>query len=78
MDFGRSNNLSLKYQSFPPSSSRDIGFKKSEFVIKTHFLYKILFVLLFNKVFEKEKKTVFYDIFKAKEEKMKVFIGGGF
>ena len=42
MNFGRSINLSLKYQSFTPSSSRDIGFKKSEFATKTHFLYVFL------------------------------------
>ena len=42
MNSGRSNNLSLKYQNFTQSSCRDIGFRKSEFVTKTQFLWKMV------------------------------------
>ena len=40
MNPGRSNNLSLKYQRFTPSGSKDIGIIKFETVAKTQFLYK--------------------------------------
>ena len=34
----RSNNLSLKYQRFTPSGSKDMGIKKFKFVTKNQFL----------------------------------------
>ena len=37
----RLNNLNLKYQRFTPSGCKDIGIRKSEFVTKTQFLFKI-------------------------------------
>ena len=45
----RSNNLSLKYQRFTPSGSKDIGIQKFKFVTKALFL---LFVSLQYKNFE--------------------------
>ena len=44
MKYVRSNNLSLKYQMFTPSSCRDIGIKKFKFVAKTQFLCFCKFV----------------------------------
>ena len=40
MNSDRSNNVSLKYQSFTSSGCKDIGFTKTECVAKTQFLYK--------------------------------------
>jgi len=37
-----SNNLSLKYQRFTPSGSKDIEITKFDFVVKTQFLYQNL------------------------------------
>ena len=39
MNSVRSNNLSLKYQRCTPSGGKSIGIRKSEFVIKTQFLW---------------------------------------
>ena len=39
MNSVRSNNISLKYQSFTTLDSKDIGIIKSEFVAKTQFLW---------------------------------------
>ena len=36
----RSNNVSLKYQSFTSKGCKDIGFKKTEFLAKTQFLLR--------------------------------------
>ena len=55
MNYVRSNNLSLKYQGFPPSDSQDIGIRKFEFVAKSQFLYE-LFDL-------EESKVLMNDIF---------------
>ena len=41
MNYVRSNNLSLKYQRFASSGSKDIGIIKFEFVAKTQFLYEL-------------------------------------
>ena len=41
MTFGRSNNLSLKYQSFTPLGCKDIGLRTFKFVAKTQFLKNI-------------------------------------
>ena len=43
MNSVRSNNLSLKYQSFTPSGCKDIGRRKFEFVAKTQILYTYTF-----------------------------------
>ena len=40
MNSVRSNNLSLKYQGFPPLGCQDIRIRKFEFVAKTQFLCK--------------------------------------
>ena len=42
MNSVRSKNLSLKYQSFSPSSCKDIGIRKFEFVTKTQFLLDVV------------------------------------
>ena len=42
MTFVRSNNISLKYQRFMTSGSKDIRIRKSEFVAKSQFLNYIL------------------------------------
>ena len=42
MNFVRSNNLSLKYQRFTPSGSKDKGIIKIEFVSKIQFLNRKL------------------------------------
>ena len=39
MNSVKSNKLSLKYKRFTPSGCKDIEMIKSEFAIKTHFLY---------------------------------------
>ena len=41
MNSVRSNNLSLKYQMFIPSSRKDIGIRKFEFVAQTQFNHNI-------------------------------------
>ena len=41
MNSFRLNNDSLKHQRFTTSDCKDIGIRKSEFVAKTQFLYKI-------------------------------------
>ena len=41
MSPGKSNNLSLKYQMFPPLDGKDTGIINFEFVAKTQFLYSI-------------------------------------
>ena len=45
MNPDRSNNLSLKYQTFTPSGCKDIGIRKFEFVAKTQFLYEEFIIL---------------------------------
>ena len=42
INFVMSNNLSLKYQRYTPSGSKDIRIKKFEFVAKIQFLYMVL------------------------------------
>ena len=42
MNFVRSNNLSLKYQRFTPSGSKDKGIVKIELVLKIQFLNRKL------------------------------------
>ena len=42
INFVMSNNLSLKYQRFTTSGSKDIGINKFEFVTKIQFLYTVL------------------------------------
>ena len=41
MNSVRRKNLSLKYQRFTPSGEKNIDIKKSEFVTKTQFLWRI-------------------------------------
>jgi len=41
MTFIRSKNISLKYQRFSTLGSKNIGIRKSEFVAKSQFLFKV-------------------------------------
>ena len=43
MNSVKSNKLSLKYKRFTPSGCKDIGIIKSEFAVKTHFLFMNVF-----------------------------------
>ena len=50
MNSVRSNNLSLKYQSFTTVGCKDIGIRKFEFVAKTQFLSVFLWQIIKNPI----------------------------
>ena len=61
MNSVRSNNLSLKYQSFTTLGCKDVGVRKFEFVVKTQFLYVV------NILFVTNTKNRFYIFIKMAE-----------